>query len=78
MTQETEDPILQALRKIQSDLDHLKARLADSHPQPSQPSISEHLHYMEGYLLRTERTVDALALRLERIEQRFCQAQAVH
>jgi hypothetical protein len=76
MTRKTEDPILQALRKIQCDLDHLKARLADPHPQPSEPSISEHLHYMEGHISQVVRTVHTIVLRLDRIEQNLTGASA--
>jgi signal transduction histidine kinase len=77
MTQETEDPILQALRKIRCDLDHLKARLADPHPQPSEPSISEHLHYLEGHISQVVRTLHTIVLRLDRIEQNLTCASAL-
>lgn len=69
MVEQTETLVLEILRRIQADIAEMKTDIKDL--KAGQIEIRMQLHSMDGNLLRQERTIAALHVKVDRIETRL-------
>jgi chromosome segregation ATPase len=69
MTDASSELILEILRKIQSDIAFIKHDVAEL--KTSVADLRQELHMLKGDILRQERAVAMIDIRVERIETRL-------
>ena len=69
MIEQTENLVLENLRRMQSDIAEMKTDIKDL--KAGQIEIRMQLHSMDGNVLRQERTMAALQVKVDRIEPRL-------
>jgi septal ring factor EnvC (AmiA/AmiB activator) len=69
MVEQTENLVLEILRRMQSDIAEMKTDIRDL--KTGQIEIRMQLHSMDGNVLRQERTMASLQVKVDRIETRL-------
>ena len=69
MVEQSESLVLEILRRIQSDIAEIKNDIKDL--KAGQIETRMQLHSMDGNVLRQERTMAALQVKVDRIETRL-------
>ena len=69
MVEQSDNLVLEILRRIQSDIAEIKNDIKDL--KAGQIETRMQLHSMDGYVLRQERTMAALQVKVDRIETRL-------
>jgi predicted nucleic acid-binding Zn-ribbon protein len=69
MVEQTESLVLEILRRMQADMAEMKSDIKDL--KTGQIEIRMQLHSMDGNVLRQERTIAAVQVKVDRIETRL-------
>jgi predicted nucleic acid-binding Zn-ribbon protein len=69
MVEQTENLVLEILRRMQADMTEMKSDIKDL--KTGQIEIRMQLHSMDGNVLRQERTIAAVQVKVDRIETRL-------